>query len=155
MFPGDANMDGVFDQTDLIQVLQAGKYLTGEQAEWSEGDWTGDGTFDQLDLVFALQTGTYDAHEVAAQGRGRAMERPFKGTVTGEVVFPEDTTCPIGLRTDSSATGTASHLGRTIMTSEHCTPAGAQITGGVMKLIAANKDEVDINYWGTAQNPVE
>lgn len=52
--PGDANLDGRFDQADILQVAQAGKYLTGESADWSEGDWNGDRVFDQLDLVAAL-----------------------------------------------------------------------------------------------------
>ena len=57
--PGDANRDGVFDQLDIIQVLQAGKYNTGEPAEWGEGDWNGDSVFDQLDIVEALKSGRY------------------------------------------------------------------------------------------------
>ena len=49
---GDANLDCQFDQLDLVQVLQAGKYLTGETATSEEGDWNGDRVFDQLDIVF-------------------------------------------------------------------------------------------------------
>ena len=68
---GDANEDLVFDQSDIVQVLQAAKYLTGATASWSEGDWngapggrpgsppTGDGLFDQRDVVAALQNGLY------------------------------------------------------------------------------------------------
>ena len=57
--PGDANRDGRFDHLDLVQVLQAGKYLSGLPATWSEGDWNMDGVFDQDDLVAALQTRGY------------------------------------------------------------------------------------------------
>ena len=32
---GDANFDQRFDQADLLQVLRAGKYLTGESATWN------------------------------------------------------------------------------------------------------------------------
>ena len=39
--PGDANRDFSFDQLDIVQVLQAGKYLTGQPATWGEGDWNG------------------------------------------------------------------------------------------------------------------
>lgn len=53
---GDANLDGQFDQLDLVDVLQAGKFMTGQPASWSEGDWNGDERFDQLDLVLALQS---------------------------------------------------------------------------------------------------
>ena len=57
--PGDANGDLRFDQADIVQVLQAAKYLTGASATFEEGDWNGDGFFDQLDIVAALQSGNY------------------------------------------------------------------------------------------------
>jgi len=51
-FQGDANKDDViFDQFDIIQVLQAGKYLTGQPATWEEGDFNHDGVFNQFDLI--------------------------------------------------------------------------------------------------------
>ena len=46
----DANRDGVFSHLDIVQILQAVKYLTGEPATWEHGD----GVFDQLDIVAAL-----------------------------------------------------------------------------------------------------
>jgi hypothetical protein len=57
--PGDANRDGEFDQRDIMQVLEAAKYLTAQPATWEQGDWNEDGVFDQLDIVEALQTGNY------------------------------------------------------------------------------------------------
>ena len=59
--PGDANGDGEFDRDDIVQVLQAGKFMTDEPASWEEGDWDGDGRFDQLDLIAALQENSYSA----------------------------------------------------------------------------------------------
>ena len=56
---GDSNNDGVFDQLDIVQVLQASKYQTGTRAEWTDGDWNGDGVFDRLDIVAALQSDCY------------------------------------------------------------------------------------------------
>ena len=68
---GDANIDYLFNQEDIILVLGAGKYLTGESAVWAQGDWDdapggsaispppGDGYFNQLDLIAALNTGNY------------------------------------------------------------------------------------------------
>jgi uncharacterized delta-60 repeat protein len=56
---GDVNLDGVFNQFDIVKVLQAGKYLTGEPASFAEGDWNADGIFDQLDIVEALAAGHY------------------------------------------------------------------------------------------------
>ena len=58
---GDANRDGQFDRQDIEQVLQAGKYATGEEAVWSEGDWNLDGRFDQADIIAALQAANYAA----------------------------------------------------------------------------------------------
>ncbi len=56
---GDANLDGVFDSEDIIQVFQSGKYETGESATWGEGDWDDDGYFDTGDLLSAFQNGAY------------------------------------------------------------------------------------------------
>lgn len=49
----------MFNQHDIVQALQGGKYLTDQPATWSEGDWNRDGRFDQLDIVAALQAGKY------------------------------------------------------------------------------------------------
>ena len=57
--PGDADLDRRFDARDIEQVLQSAKYLTSEEASWSEGDWDGNGVFNQLDIVLALQTGQF------------------------------------------------------------------------------------------------
>jgi len=67
--PGDVNGDFQFDQVDIVQVLQAAKYLTGQRATWEEGDWNDDGVFDQLDIVAALQTGNYLQGPYAANSR--------------------------------------------------------------------------------------
>jgi hypothetical protein len=60
--PGDANRDGYFNSSDLVQVFQAGKYEDGiaDNATWEEGDWNGDSDFDSSDLVMAFQTGLYE-----------------------------------------------------------------------------------------------
>jgi hypothetical protein len=62
-YPGDANLDGVFNSADLIQVLEAGEYedTVAENSTWAEGDWNCDGEFDSGDLVTALQAGGYSA----------------------------------------------------------------------------------------------
>ena len=60
--PGDANLDGSFDSTDLVVVFQAGEYedeVTGNST-WEEGDWNGDSEFDSGDLVRAFQAGHYE-----------------------------------------------------------------------------------------------
>ena len=59
--PGDANLDGVFDTADLVQILQIGEYedTVAGNSVWQDGDWNQDGDFDVHDLVFALQHGAY------------------------------------------------------------------------------------------------
>lgn len=59
---GDANLDGVFDSTDLIQIFQSAEYedqIVGNST-WAEGDWNGDGDFDSSDLILAFQDGGYE-----------------------------------------------------------------------------------------------
>jgi hypothetical protein len=65
---GDANLDRVFNSSDLVLVMQAGKYennVPGD-ATWQEGDWDGDGDFATSDLVLAFQEGNYVAATVAS-----------------------------------------------------------------------------------------
>ena len=68
---GDANLDGVFDSGDLVDVFAAGHYEDGEpqNSGWSQGDWNGDREFDTGDLVVAFQDGGYELgpRQVAAQ----------------------------------------------------------------------------------------
>jgi hypothetical protein len=56
---GDANADLVVDQHDVVQILKAGKYMSGESADWSEGDFNRDGFFNQRDIVAMQQQGQY------------------------------------------------------------------------------------------------
>ncbi len=88
---------------------------------------------------------------LAAPASARPDARPFKGTTSGEVTFVPDRDCPNfgGLKTVTNTTGTASHLGRTAATAQHCTPEGADIDGGRATLVAANGDEVYLEYAGT------
>ena len=60
--PGDANSDGVFDSSDLVQVFVAGTYEDDldDNSTLEEGDFNGDGEFNSTDLVFALSRGQYE-----------------------------------------------------------------------------------------------
>jgi hypothetical protein len=97
-----------------------------------------------------------------ATANANAAERPFKGSVSGEVVFlpgsvvglPDNPNPPF-IYTISHAIGTASHLGLTVMDSYHPTPPADTITGGTMTLMAANGDVVHITYNGCAPPPVQ
>lgn len=73
---GDANLDGQFDSTDLVQVFQSGQYEDAfeNNSGWSRGDWNADGEFTSSDLVVAFQDGGYEA-----------------GTRAGMVAVPEPT----------------------------------------------------------------
>jgi len=66
--PGDANLDGVFDSSDLIQIFQHGQFEDGiaNNSGWASGDWTGDGEFDTADLIMAFQMGSYSEADLPA-----------------------------------------------------------------------------------------
>ena len=75
---GDANLDGRFDSSDLIQVFVAGTYedaVSGEST-WTTGDWDGDGRFTSTDLVIALQRNTYVSSVPAMAGKPAAGRGP-------------------------------------------------------------------------------
>lgn len=57
---GDANLDGMFDTSDLVAVFTVGRYETGDAAGWAEGDWNGDGIFGSGDLVAAFSDGGFE-----------------------------------------------------------------------------------------------
>lgn len=84
---------------------------------------------------------------LAAAAGASPATRPFKGSVSGTVTFVGDPNCAppigIGLRTDGAGTGTVSHLGKTTLTSAHCS---AFVFSGLMTLTAANGDELVLAY---------
>ena len=60
---GDANLDGLFNSSDLVAVFQVGQYedaIAGNSL-WEGGDWNGDGDFTSSDMVLAFQSGVYTA----------------------------------------------------------------------------------------------
>lgn len=59
---GDANLDGVFDSSDLVEIFREGQYEDSVpgNSNWSSGDWDGSGDFDSSDLVKAFQDGGYE-----------------------------------------------------------------------------------------------
>jgi hypothetical protein len=99
---------------------------------------------------------------IAVPASADATVRPFRGWVAGEVSFVEvpTTVCAPsatvfgGVRTEGSAIGTSTHLGTTVMTSRHCTPAGEAFGPGTMQLVSAQGDEVWIQYTGSAPFPI-
>lgn len=58
---GDANLDGVFGTSDLVDVFVAAKYeRPGVTATWSTGDWDGDAYFTSADFVLSFVSGCYE-----------------------------------------------------------------------------------------------
>lgn len=61
-FFGDANLDGEFNSSDLVQVFRSAEYedeLVGNSS-WSTGDWNGDGDFGSSDLIAAFQDAGFE-----------------------------------------------------------------------------------------------
>ena len=79
---GDANLDGEFNSSDLVEVLSSGTYETQVDAVWSTGDFNGDGLANSSDLVVALSDGGYE------QGvRAAVAAVPEPATVTMALVM--------------------------------------------------------------------
>ena len=57
---GDSNLSLEFNTSDFVGVFQAGKFETGREATWAEGDWTGDKLFNTSDFVLAFQQGGFE-----------------------------------------------------------------------------------------------
>ena len=68
VYYGDANLDGQFNQLDIVAVMQAGQFNDKSplNSTWSTGDWNGDKDFTNLDIVAALQDGGYGQGPLAA-----------------------------------------------------------------------------------------
>ena len=70
---GDANLDGVFDSTDLVQVFEASEYedQIAANSTWTEGDWNCDGEAGTRDMVNAFKDGAYQEAAAIRQARRR------------------------------------------------------------------------------------
>ena len=76
---GDANLDGSFDSSDLVQVFAQGEYedAVDGNSGWADGDWDCDGEFSTSDLVLAFQTGDYQ-RDAAAQSKSSLTAAAFR-----------------------------------------------------------------------------
>ncbi len=84
--------------------------------------------------------------------------RPFKGTFAGEATFPMNGACldltGAPWQTLSETEGRMSHLGRTHLSTSHCsTFDGMAAVNGVATFTAANGDEVWATYTATTIAP--
>ena len=59
---GDANLDGEFNNADLVRAFTVGQYEDNVplNSDWETGDWNGDAEFDTSDLVMAFQVGGFE-----------------------------------------------------------------------------------------------
>jgi hypothetical protein len=143
---GDANRDGEFNSSDLVQVYQTGTYETSQAADWSSGDWNCDGRFDSQDVIAAFKQGSYSIELPAAKA-----SIPFKGSMNGSessrAEFPF-------FYVNGSASGNATHLGRFTFTYElvgddspnqHGAPS---TTSGTGVFTAANGDKIFTQFDG-------
>lgn len=81
----------------------------------------------------------------------KPVEVPFTGVLAGEAVFDfmqNPKGCPSGFTTVTTATGTASHMGRTVWQSQHCADETHQLLNAELVLVAANGDELHATYTG-------
>ena len=65
---GDANGDFMVDTADIIAVLAAGKFETGDAATFEQGDFNGDGVFNTGDIVLMLGEGLFETGPYASLG---------------------------------------------------------------------------------------
>jgi len=67
-YPGDCNLDGVFDILDIGDFAAAARFNGGGAATWADGDFTYDGVVDLLDVAEMVAAEGYAAGPVTAAG---------------------------------------------------------------------------------------
>ena len=87
--PGDSNLDGVIDILDIGDILSAGKFNTGEPANWQQGDVNYDNVFDIVDLADILGTTLFNQGTYLTQGstRSTAVETGTVATFDSALLF--------------------------------------------------------------------
>ena len=82
-FVGDANLDGRFNSSDMVDVFAAGQYEDDVEnnSVWATGDWTGDGEFDTTDLVAAFRGGAYETS--IARAAIQSVPEPCSSVLVG------------------------------------------------------------------------
>ncbi len=86
-----------------------------------------------------------------AAANARSTHRHIEGSMSGNCAFVPDTGSPTGMWTLSSAVGTVSPLGTTILMSSH--PSDFKFSGGHMELVTTSGDRVCIDYAGEGPQP--
>ena len=90
---GDANLDRIFNSSDLVAVFIAGQYedaVVGNSG-WATGDWNCDAEFNSSDLVVAFREGAYaDAALTRLTQPIVAAVHPHHAWPTNQFLEPED-----------------------------------------------------------------
>lgn len=94
-------------------------------------------------LLLALAAAVVTTLVTAVAVGASPASRPFKGSMSGTVTFVTDAGCPMGLRSDPAAVGTASHLGEFTYTASHCS---GLTFAGEQTMVAANGDKLFADY---------
>jgi len=80
--PGDSNLDGVIDILDIGDILAAGKFNTGEPANWVQGDTNYDNVFDIVDLADILGTNLFNEGTYLTQSSASSAAVETGGVAT-------------------------------------------------------------------------
>lgn len=86
---GDSNLDGEFNSSDMVHVMQAAEYEDSLNANstWTTGDWNGDQEFDSTDWVLAMSRGNYEKGPRAAAIRTVPEPQPALSAFLATAVF--------------------------------------------------------------------
>ena len=103
--------------------------------------------------IAVMTVGLVSALTLVAPVAADSQARPIKGQVSGDVVFVEggdyaecDAGYP-GMGAEYVAYGNMAHLGKTMMVGSHCASESA---AGSLTLVAANRDEIHVDYTAVA-----
>lgn len=105
-----------------------------------------------MGLVLVAVVTALASAAVALSAAG-GTDRPFTGSTIGSASFVPDSSCPLGFRSVTETSGTASHLGLVSLSSSHCFALPNLLTQGQGTLVAANGDELYLTYAGTCNPP--
>lgn len=94
---GDANRDGMVDALDVAQVMAAGKFATGQAANWEDGDFDGDGKVTDDDMSML-------------QAAFNQFANPLMGDCTGDGKADGADIGKFLIKFDKFSTGTATWL---------------------------------------------
>jgi hypothetical protein len=89
--PGDSNLDGAFNSSDLVLAFQGGKYEDNQtgNTSWADGDWNRDGEFTTQDLVFVFAWGGYQSG-AATRPVTEPLANPVLAALAVDAIFEDD-----------------------------------------------------------------